>query len=64
MSMSSSAHDTALGAISSEDLQRAYIWSINSAIEDDSESLAGELADGYRSELRQLFTSCLARSAA
>ncbi|HEX4433157.1 MAG TPA: hypothetical protein VHZ96_28055 [Frankiaceae bacterium] len=46
----SPAHETALRATSAEDLQRAYIWSINSAVESGGAGLADELADGYRRE--------------
>jgi hypothetical protein len=49
---------------SAEDLQRAYIWSINSAIESGGDGLADELADGYRRESRLLSKIGFERSAA
>ncbi len=49
---------------SAEDLQRAYIWSINSALESGGVGLADELADGYRHESRALSEGALARKAA
>ncbi len=64
MSTPSAAHDTTRGSVSAEDLQGAYVWSINSAIEDGRDALAGELVDNYRSELSSLFTKRVARTAA
>ncbi|HEX4015577.1 MAG TPA: hypothetical protein VHX15_02485 [Frankiaceae bacterium] len=54
MFTSTPALETALRATSAEDLQRAYIWSINSALESGGNDLADELADGYRHESRAL----------
>lgn len=62
-SASESAH-TGLATGSAEDLQRAYIWSINSAIEGGGDVLADELADSYRCESRLLTALRLARKAA
>jgi hypothetical protein len=59
-----SAPEQALETSSAEDLQRAYIWSINSAIESGGVGLADELAAGYRCESRLLSKTRLARSAA
>jgi hypothetical protein len=53
-----------LAAGNTEDLQRAYIWSINSAIESGGDVLADELADTYRCESRLLTALRLARPAA
>jgi hypothetical protein len=50
----SPAHETALSATSAEDLQRAYIWSINNAVETGGVGLADELADGYCCEAHAL----------
>lgn len=54
MSTPSPALETALRATSAEDLQRAYIWSINSALESGGVELADELARGYRCESHAL----------
>jgi hypothetical protein len=59
----SPAHE-ALSAISAEDLQRAYIWLINSAVENGGAGLADELADGYRHESHALARQERARKAA
>jgi len=58
------APESVLGATSAEDLQRAYIWSINSALESGGAGLADELADGYRRESHALATEERARKAA
>src|ERR1700761_24694 len=63
MSASESAQE-GLSASNTEDLQRAYIWSINSAIESGGDVLADELADTYRCESRLLTALRLARPAA
>jgi hypothetical protein len=49
------ANASELAHASDEDLHRAYIWSINSAIESGGEVLADELANSYRHESRELF---------
>ena len=49
---------------SAEELQRAYIWSINSAIESGGDVLADELADSYRHESRVLTALRCVRPAA
>jgi hypothetical protein len=66
MSMSTPrpALETALRATSAEDLQRAYIWSINNALETGGVELADELANGYRHESRVLARWALTRKAA
>jgi hypothetical protein len=48
------ANVSELAHASDEDLHRAYIWSINSAIENGGEILADELANSYRDESREL----------
>jgi len=60
----SPALESALRATSAEDLQRAYIWSINSALESGVVGLADELAEGYRHESRALTHGKLDRKAA
>jgi hypothetical protein len=55
MFTSDHAHEAELAHASDEDLHRAYIWSINSAIESGGEVLADELANSYRHESRELF---------
>ncbi len=57
------AHESAFEA-GTEELQRAYIWSINSAIEAGGESLADELAESYRHESRRLAQRRIDRRAA
>jgi hypothetical protein len=49
---------------SASDLQRAYIWSINSAIETGGGDLAAELANGYRRESHEMIDSIRERPAA
>lgn len=58
------ALETAPSATSAEDLQRAYIWSINSAIESGGVGLADELADDYRRESGTLSEAGFSRAAA
>ena len=60
----SPALESARSATSAEDLQRAYIWSINSALAAGGTGLADELADGYRREWHDLAQEELARKAA
>ncbi len=60
----SPALETALRATSAEDLQRAYIWSINSALESGGVELADELANGYHHESHAVARWALTRKAA
>jgi hypothetical protein len=49
---------------SAQDLQRAYIWSINNALENGGVDLAAELAANYERESSALTEKLLACSAA
>jgi hypothetical protein len=60
----SQALEAAPSATSAEDLQRAYIWSINNALENGGVGLADELADGYCRESHALAQEELAHKAA
>ncbi len=53
-SMPNPALEPAPSATSAEDLQRAYIWSINSALESGGVALADELARSFACESHEL----------
>jgi hypothetical protein len=58
-----SAPEQAFETSSAEELQRAYIWSINSAIQSGGVGLAAELVDGYRRESHALSQNAVRRAA-